>query len=394
MDQIQVEPGPSGRLIVRFRYSPEIVARIREVPGRRWHHEEKFWTVPDVEGMREKVALLLSQDSPAEGHRPERPGELPFIKRLRQAIRTRHYSPSTEQQYVAWLERFIVASGGVDPAELAEPQVAAFLTKLAEIDRVSAATQNQAFNAILFFYEQVLGRKLGLIDGVVRAKRPARLPVVLARDEVRKILGLMDGTPKLMATLLYGCGLRLLECCRLRVKDLDFAQNQIVVRAGKGGKDRYTMFPLGLQEPMRAHLERVKRQHESDLSRGLGAVELPNALARKYPNAPKEWGWQWAFPAAYYYRDGMTGERRRHHLHETVLQKAIKAARLRSGIAKPATCHSLRHSFATHLLEDGYDIRTVQELLGHNDVSTTMIYTHVLNRGGKGVRSPADQLGL
>jgi integron integrase len=252
--------------------------------------------------------------------------------------------------------------------------------------------KTKALNALLFLYKEVLEKKIGLIQGVVRANRPKRLPVVLTIEEVKRILDCLESTPWLMAVLLYGAGLRLLECCHLRIKDIDFSRNQIVVRAGKGNKDRYTMLPAAVVEPLRRHLEAVKRQHEEDLTRGLGRVALPDALERKYPNAGKEWGWQWVFPATSHYVDKLTGENRRHHLHETVLQKAFKEARIKAGIFKPAGCHALRHSFATHLLEDGYDIRTVQELLGHNDVSTTMIYTHVLNRGGKAVRSPLDRL--
>jgi integron integrase len=275
---------------------------------------------------------------------------------------------------------------------MAEAEIAQFLSSLATEGRVSASTQNQAFNALLFLYHEVLSKKIGLIDGVVRAKRPQRLPVVLTKDEVKSVLDRMDGVPRLMGLLLYGAGLRLMECCRLRIKDIDFARNEIVVRSGKGNKDRYTMLPSTVRDSLAQHLRRVKLQHEADLKAGLGRVFLPNALGRKYPNAGKEWGWQWVFPATSHYTDALTGEKRRHHLHESVLQRAFKEARLAASVFKPAGCHSLRHSFATHLLENGYDIRTVQELLGHNDVSTTMIYTHVLNRGGKGVRSPADGL--
>ena len=241
---------------------------------------------------------------------------------------------------------------------------------------------------------KILGKEIGYVNGVVRAKKPRRLPVVLTPEEVTCVLSGLSGTPWLMAMLLYGAGLRLLECCRLRVQDIDFSQNQIVVRAGKGDKDRYTTLPAAVKEALFRHLQVVKRQHQDDLRNGLGCVALPNALERKYPNAGKEWAWHWVFPATSHYTDRITGERRRHHLHESVLQRAFKAARLKAGISKPASCHTLRHSFATHLLEDGYDIRTVQELLGHRDVSTTMIYTHVLNRGGRGIHSPADRLGM
>jgi integron integrase len=228
------------------------------------------------------------------------------------------------------------------------------------------------------------------MDGIVRARRPARLPVVLSRQEVAAVLGYLRGIEWIMASLLYGSGLRLLECCRLRVKDVDFVRKEITVRDGKGGKDRVTLLPARVSEPLAAHMERVRSQHAEDVRRGTGSVELPYAIGRKYPNAAWEWGWQWVFPATRFYQDQVSGRRRRHHLHESALQKAVREAILRAGISKTATCHSLRHSFATHLLEEGYDIRTIQELLGHSDVSTTMIYTHVLNRGGRGVRSPLD----
>jgi integron integrase len=323
---------------------------------------------------------------------PSLPTKPRLLERVRQAIRTRHFSPHTEQAYIGWIKRFTFFHNKRHPAEMAELEIGRFLSSLATEAQVSASTQNQALNSILFLYQVVLCRKIGLIQGVIRAKRPRRLPVVLTKEEVKSVLDRMRGTPWLMAMLLYGAGLRLMECCHLRIKDIDFSRNEIVIRAGKGNKDRYTMLPATVKEPLLRHVHFVKHQHEEDLKRGLGRVALPNALEHKYPNAGRELGWQWVFPATSYYTDLKTGEKRRHHLHESVLQKAVKDARVKAGIYKPAGCHTFRHSFATHLLEDGYDIRTVQELLGHRDVSTTMIYTHVLNRGGKGVRSPADQL--
>jgi integron integrase len=315
-----------------------------------------------------------------------------LLDQVRQAIRMRHYSPKTEESYVHWIKRFIFFHDKRHPTEMGEKEIAQFLSSLASELHVSASTQNQALNAVLFLYRHVLCKEIGYINGVVRAKRPHRLPVVLTRQEVKSILGILDPSDWLMVVLLYGAGLRLMECLRLRVKDIDFTSNQIVIRAGKGDKDRHTMLPAAAKEPLTQHLNLVKQQHERDLDLGLGRVALPNSLDRKYPNAGKEWGWQWVFPATSHYTDRATGEKRRHHLHESVLQKAVKQAVRKAGISKPATPHTFRHSFATHLLEDGYDIRTVQELLGHRDVSTTMIYTHVLNRGGRGVNSPADRL--
>jgi len=315
-----------------------------------------------------------------------------LLDQVRQAIRRRHYSDRTEKAYTHWIKRYIFFHNKRHPLEMAESEIARFLSSLATEGRVSASTQNQALNALLFLYHEVLSKEIGLINGVVRAKRPQRLPVVLTKDEVKRVLDRMNGAPRLMGLLLYGAGLRLMECCRLRIKDIDFSRNEVVVRSGKGDKDRHTMLPAAVKEPLAKHLDGIKRLHQRDLERGLGRVTLPNALDRKYPNAGKEWGWQWVFPATSHYTDTVTGEKRRHHLHESVLQRAFKEARLKAGVFKPAGCHSLRHSFATHLLENGYDIRTVQELLGHNDVTTTMVYTHVLNRGGKGVRSPADGL--
>ncbi len=319
--------------------------------------------------------------------RPPRLGQ-----RARAAMRLRHFSPRTEEAYLGWMRRYYQFHDRGDPAQLGAQHVTAFLNALATQGRVAASTQNQALAALLFLYREVLGLDLPWLHDLVHAKTPARLPVVLSRDEVRAVLAKMEGESRLMATLLYGAGLRLLECCRLRVKDVDFARNQLTVRRGKGDKDRATMLPGAIKLELAAHLERVRVQHTRDLAAGAGWVELPGTLARKLPNAGREWPWQWVFPATRIYTERETGQRRRHHLHETVLQHAVRRAVLESGIAKRATCHTFRHSFATHLLEDGSDIRTVQELLGHKDVATTMIYTHVLNRGPSGVRSPADRL--
>jgi integron integrase len=307
-------------------------------------------------------------------------------------LRVRHRSRRTEEAYVLWIRRFIVFHGTRHPRDLGAADVASFLSALAVRDQVSASTQNQALCAILFLYDHVLATPLGQVPEIARAAVRPRLPVVLTREEVRALLRKMDGTPRLVARLLYGSGLRLLEALALRVKDIDVARHQIIVRSGKGDKDRVTSLPLSARSDLDAHLERVRALHARDLAAGLGRVVLPDALARKYPNASREWAWQFVFPAARICRDERWGPPTRYHLHESVIQRAIKDALLSAGLNKRASAHTLRHSFATHLLEDGYDIRTVQQLLGHADVSTTMIYTHVLQRGGLGVRSPADLL--
>ena len=324
--------------------------------------------------------------SPAGGD----PGPPRLLDRLRQTLRTRHYSPRTEKAYVSWIRRFVLFHDKRHPLEMGRVEVERFLTHLAIQQNVSASTQNQAFSAVLFLYREVLERPLVGIEHVVRARRPVRLPVVLSREEVTAVLGYLTGTPLLMCSLMYGGGLRLLECCRLRTKDLDLDRGEITVRHGKGGKDRVTILPRRLAGPLRDHLRSIRSQHEADLFRGRGAVELPHALERQYPRVAWEWGWQWVFPATRPYQEPTRGVIRRHHLHETVVQRHFKIAVCAARLTKLATCHSLRHSFATHLLESGTDIRTIQELLGHNDVSTTMIYTHVLNRGGRGVKSPLD----
>lgn len=313
-----------------------------------------------------------------------------LLDQVRERLRLKHYSIRTEQAYLDWIKRYILFHGKRHPVSMGKEEVERFLTHLAVERKVAASTQNQALSAILFLYKEVLGRELEWLDNVERAKRPARVPVVLTEAEVRALLGQLEGRHWLMASLLYGAGLRLMECVRLRVKDIDFGYAQITVRDGKGDKDRVTMLPGALREKLEEHLGRVKALHQKDLKEGFGEVYLPFALARKYPRAGREWAWQYAFPAFKRSIDPRSGIERRHHIDEQSLQRAVKTALRQAGIAKPASCHTLRHSFATHLLQSGYDIRTVQELLGHKDVSTTMIYTHVLNRGGKGVRSPLD----
>jgi integron integrase len=307
-------------------------------------------------------------------------------------LRSRHYSRRTEQCYRHWVKRFIFFHHVRHPAEMAESEINAFLTHLAVKEKVSASTQNQALSALLFLYRHVIGRQVGDLGEVIRARKPMRLPAVMTRQEVKSVLANLTGDKWLMASLMYGAGLRLMECLRLRVQDIDFERNEILVRDGKGAKDRITMLPVTLKAPLQEHLKKVKAIHEKDLAEGWGRVQLPDAVDRKYPNAPKDWRWQWTFPQENRWVNPQTKEQGRHHMDESLVQKAVREAVVNAGLTKRATCHTFRHSFATHLLEGGYDIRTVQELLGHSDVKTTMIYTHVLNRGPAGVRSPVDGL--
>ncbi len=315
-----------------------------------------------------------------------------LLDRVRDKIRLKHYSLRTEQAYLDWIKRFILHHGKRHPGDMGAVEVEAFLTHLAVAGKVAASTQNQAKSALLFLYREVLETELPWLDGIERAKAPKRLPVVLTRAEVQAVLSLLSGTHGLIGGLLYGTGLRIMECLRLRVKDVDFARGELLVRDGKGFKDRVTMLPAPTATPLREHLERVRALHARDVAAGVGPVFLPYALERKYPRAGREWGWQYVFPAAGLAVDPRGGATRRHHVQDQAFQRAMKQAVRDAGLAKPATPHTLRHSFATHLLQSGYDIRTVQELLGHSDVSTTMIYTHVLNRGGRGVVSPLDSL--
>ncbi len=315
-----------------------------------------------------------------------------LLEKLLIVLRTKGYSIRTEQSYESWVSRFIEFCQNQDPAGLGKVEVVSFLQHLAVGRNVAESTQNQALNALVFFYDKVLEQPLGDLGDFVRVKRPKRRPVVLTRIEVAKLIDHMEGRQKLMASLLYGTGMRLMDCIRLRVQDIDFGYYQIVVRDGKGKKDRVVPLPEGLVSDLTAHLEKVRKLHEADLEKGFGEVYLPYAYDRKSPKAAKEWGWQYVFPSGRLSVDPRSGKTRRHHIHENGLQKAVKKAAQQAQITKRVNCHALRHSFATHLLESGYDIRTVQDLLGHANVSTTMIYTHVLNRGGRGVKSPFDVL--
>lgn len=334
---------------------------------------------------REGIVAVAAHEAAAFGL-----DESTVVGRLRRRLRVLHYSQRTEKAYSQWWVRFRAFCGSVSEESLGADEVRRFLDSLAVDRNVAAGTQNQALNALVFVFKEVVGKPLGDLGAVLRAQRPQRLPVVLTRDEVMRVLGELSGTQQLMGWLLYGCGLRLMECLTLRIKDIDFEYRQITVRDGKGEKDRVTVLPDAVRQRLTEQLQRVKALHDCDLSNGFGEVYLPYALMVKYPNANKSWGWQFVFPAASFSTDPRSGAVRRHHVHESSLQKAFKAAVERAGINKPASSHTLRHSFATHLLEDGRDIRTVQELLGHSDVSTTMIYTHVMNRPGLAVRSPLD----
>ncbi|CAG0943030.1 Tyrosine recombinase XerD [Candidatus Brocadiaceae bacterium] len=315
-----------------------------------------------------------------------------LLEQVRDLIRLKHYSIRTEQTYLSWMKRYILFHNKRHPNDMGSAEIETFLSHLAVNLKVSASTQNQAFNALLFLYREVLKKDLDESIHAIRAKRPRRLPTVMTKEETMKVIGALSGDFQLMVKLIYGSGLRLMECLRLRVKDIDFDNNHIVIRDAKGMKDRVTVLPENLKPLLREHLRRVKMQHDHYLAKGFGHVYLPYALARKYPNADKEWGWQYAFPAKGVSKDPRTGEMRRHHLHENSLQKAVKNAVHLAGMTKQVSVHTFRHSFATHLLEAGHDIRTVQELLGHKDVSTTMIYTHVLNRPGISVKSPLDTI--
>ncbi len=415
-----------GFLLIRFPFDPALVAIMKKIPASRWNPDTRCWHVPDF---RANGAFLLQQlfatrlfsdcavdssfkvgadtlfvdSAKAPGSIKPSPGvTLPLHpgaarhadarRRYLDALSARHYSGRTREAYEKWLRRFLERYPNRKPETLCESEVNAFLSSLAVKENVSASTQNQALAALLFFFREVCGHPMGELGEVIRAKKPKRLPVVMSRQEVRSVLSELSGDKRLAAALLYGTGLRIMECLELRVQDIDFSRNEITIRNGKGAKDRITMLPESLKPDLLAHLLRIKGIHDADLAMGLGRVPVPGALLKKYPNASKDWAWQWIFPQERLWKDANSGEQGRYHIDPSLLQKAVHEAVLRAGIAKRASCHTFRHSFATHLLESGYDIRTVQELLGHSDVKTTMIYTHVLNRGPNGVRSPADGL--
>jgi integron integrase len=391
---IKITPDAPGRIRLTFPYSAEVVTRIKTVNGRRWHPDGKYWSFPDSEEALNEVLSALGGeeveiDPSLQSLVP--PFQIgPLLDRVRHLIRLKHYSIRTEKSYLPWVEKYLRFHHSRDPKEMGGKEIEAYLSHLAVNLKVSASTQNQAFNALLFLYREVLKQQLGESIDAIRAKEPQHRPTVMTRDETMRLIEAVPTDYQLPVKLIYGAGLRLMECVRLRVKDVDFGNNHIVVRDAKGMKDRVTVLPENLKTPLCDHLKWVRLVHEDDKGKGYGPVYLPYALERKYPNAGTEWGWRYVFPAKTPSKDPRTGLVRRHHIHEQTIQGAVREAARMAGLDKPVSVHTLRHSFATHLLEANYDIRTVQELLGHKDVSTTMIYTHVLNRPGISVRSPLD----
>jgi integron integrase len=407
-------------LAIRFPFQLDIIEAVRRVVGRYWEPREQAWLVPKNQAQMLLEALYETGlfTAPGEAQEKAKPCEqeslflpqgpvqpetekqpvasewtrLSLIEACKAALEARHYSPRTKQAYLSWISRFLETNIGRPAEKMAATEINSFLTRLAVRENVSSSTQNQALAALLFLFRQVMDKDVDELEDLIRAKKPKRLPVVLSREEVRSVLSRLQGEKLIAASLMYGTGLRLAECLSLRVQDIDFSRNEILVRNGKGGKDRTTMLPAALKESLQKHLAKVKELHDKDFAAGWGSVPMPDALDRKYPNGSVEWPWQWVFPQERRWKDLKTGKQGRYHMDESVLQRAVHEAVLSAGIAKRASCHSFRHSFATHLLEEGHDIRTVQELLGHSDVKTTMIYTHVLNRGPSGVRSPMDNL--
>ncbi len=405
--RLSILPHNKTELEIHVPYQVDLIKVVKSLSYRKWDPAIKVWLIPNrqenIDEFLEKLydfglfnvpesSFALSeqadQNPSSKGTAPVTPEEA--ASRMKMALTAKHYSPRTAEAYLYWISRFFSDNPQKTLYMLGENEVNDFLTKLAVKDKVASSTQSQARAALLFFQQEVLHRPKTDFANIVRAKKPLRLPVVLSRQEIFKVMTYLEKEKQLICSLLYGTGLRLMECLRLRVLDIDFDSNDIVVRSGKGGKDRHTVLPETLKEALFSHLQRVKAIHDQDILDGWGQVLLPDALMKKYPQAAREWRWQWVFPQERRWKDLASGREGRHHMDPSIIQRAVREAILKAGINKNASCHSLRHSFATHLLENGYDIRTIQELLGHSDVKTTQIYTHVLNRGRHAVKSPLD----
>jgi integron integrase len=388
----------ADQISVSAPYDLGLINAIKKVKNCRWDSDKKTWLAPNTQAQIDVLLKTLYEcgialaPEPAGGNGTSSEYQISLIKEYIEAMKARHYSPRTMQAYEQWTRRFLDFRARHPSKRSSESEINTFLSGLAVQDNVSASTQNQALAALLFLFRTVLARPPGELGDVVRAKKPKHLPVVMSRQEVRSLLSHLSGDKALAASLMYGTGIRLMECLELRVQDIDFQRNEILVRNGKGAKDRVTMLPESLKPALKEHLARIKKIHEADLSEGWGRVPIPGALTKKYPNACAEWQWQWVFPQERRWINSSAGTQGRYHMDPSILQRVVHEAALKAGIEKRVSCHTFRHSFATHLIETGYDIRTVQELLGHSDVKTTMIYTHVLNRGPSGVRSPADAL--
>lgn len=412
--QVKILPLDNDRLRVSFPVHSFLLDIIRQIPQRKYHPDNFYWSIP---ANPKSVSFLLNSlyasglfnhtsDDCSLGTTgdvtsafdtscsvPELNNENEHnqaLEKMKDILATKHYSKRTAQSYCAWVQRFFKEHPSVSPRAVSDKEINAFLTRLATKDHVSSSTQNQALAALLFLQREVFDRKTSEIGDVIRAKKTVRVPVVFSRQEVFRLLSLLDAEKKLACALMYGTGLRLMECLALRVQDIDFSCNDILVRSGKGAKDRHTVLPESLKAPLREHLDYVRAVHQRDLADGWGRVILPGSLDTKYPAASADWRWQWVFPQERRWKDPTTNREGRHHMDPSILQRAVHEALLKSGITKHASCHTFRHSFATHLMENGYDIRTIQELLGHRDVKTTQIYTHVLNRGPHAIKSPLD----
>lgn len=403
---VTIRYGAAG-LEVALPYHQQLLSAIRCVPQRRWNAKRKLWEIPDTKHHGDSLLASLwdtglfragefdsAFDARSDSSLPAEEPQTGWVSLCHERAIAMHYSHRTIRSYLSWIKRFIVFFSPRDVSELAEKDINTFLTDLAVNGRVSASTQNQALAALLFLFRNVVGQDVGDLGSVVRARKPVRLPVVLTVRETKILLDHLTGDARLVATILYGGGLRLSECLALRIQDIDFEKHEVLIRDGKGGKDRVTMLPETVIPVLKRHLATVRDIHRQDVKDSWGRVQLPDAIARKYPNADRDWRWQWVFPQRRRWKNGKSGEEGRHHLDPSVVQKAVKKGVVDAGLTKRAGCHTLRHSFATHLIQHGYDIRTVQELLGHKDVRTTMIYTHVLNRGPGGVRSPLDRMEL